>query len=198
MKKSALVRIDGNEPVPQSRRTQASLIALPSLKQASGHDESDAPASIQPNGEGEAELIIECGDLCEPNPGGLGAWALAILCPHRTLIDLYFDDTGISNENTNNVLAYIAVINALIWTAECAADVPVEIRSSSQLVVNQVNGKWQCHSENLESLYETAVELVQQTRVVLRWIPFRENQTANLLAQVAYIQARREKEGEDD
>jgi ribonuclease HI len=144
------------------------------------------------------EFVIECGGICEPNPAGIGAWGFAVTCPHNDLIDVHLDDTGRVEENTNNALEYLSVIYALIWISEHAADVPVEIRSSSKTVVEQVNGNFQCRSENLKPLYESAVELIKETKATLRWIPIAENQTAHLLAQAAYVHAKKRLEAEGD
>jgi ribonuclease HI len=144
------------------------------------------------------EFVIECAGICEPNPEGIGAWGFAITCPHNDLIDVQLDDTGRTPENTNNALEYLVVIYALIWISENAPDVPVEIRSSSQTVVKQVNGDFRCYSDSLRPLYESALELMAETKATLRWIPLKENQTAYMLARAAYAHAKKRLEAEGD
>ena len=156
----------------------------------------DALLSHESDVEVTPEFIIECAGICEPNPGGIGAWGFVVTCPHNDLIDVQLDETGRTAENTNNALEYLAVIRALIWISDNAVDVPVEVRSSSQTVVEQVNGNFRCKSDNLKPLYDAAVELVRETNVTLRWIPLAENQTAYMLARVAYAHAKKRLEAE--
>lgn len=142
------------------------------------------------------EFIIECSGVCEPNPAGIGAYGLTVACPHNDIIDYELGDTGRTPENTNNALEYLAVLYALIWVSEHAADVSVEIRSSSKTVVEQVNGNFRCNSDSLRPLYESAIELMAETKATLRWIPLKENQTAYLLARAAYVHAKKRLEAE--
>jgi ribonuclease HI len=93
-------------------------------------------------------------------------------------------------------LEYLAVIYALIWISDNAVDGPVEVRSSSQTVVEQVNGNFRCKSDSLRPLYEAALELVSETKATLRWIPLAENQTAYMLARAAYVHAMKRLEAE--
>jgi ribonuclease HI len=146
----------------------------------------------------EGYIIITDG-LCEPNPHGIGTWAVVIFCPHGNLLEQHFDDIGSGEHVTNNVAEYVAVINALIWTVECAPDEPVEIRTDSQLVANQINGKWACNKQHLRELRDDAVELLRQSNAVIRWVPKAETQVADLLTKLAYIKAKREQdEGDND
>ena len=142
------------------------------------------------------ELVIECVGISEPNPGGIGAWGFAVTCAHNDLIDVQLDDAGRTPENTNNALEYLAVIYALIWISDNGVDGPVEVRSSSRTVVEQVNGNFRCKSDSLRPLYEAALELVRETNATLRWIPLAENQTAYMLARAAYVHAKKRLEAE--
>lgn len=163
----------------------------------SDFDEGDAELFGRPkDDEVSLRLVIECSGICEPNPEGIGAWGFTIMTPNRHLIDVHLGDTGKGEENTNNALEYVALLFALTWTAEFAPNVPVEIRSSSKTVVEQVNGNFQCRAESLRPLHESAVELIRQTKATLRWISINENQTAYFLARAAFGNTKKRLEAE--
>ena len=73
-------------------------------------------------------------------------------------------------ELTNNEAEYTAVIRAL-------EDFPdaTEIRTDSQLVVQQLNHKWHIKEDRLRSLAQRVWELVGSRNVKFTWVPRKEN-----------------------
>ena len=97
------------------------------------------------------KVSIYCDGLCEPNPGGLATYGFVIGEQqeeagwreiHR--------GKGIAAQGqgaTNNVAEYTAAIQALRWLAdEHHTGVSVALYSDSQLLVNQLSGKWRVKS----------------------------------------------------
>ena len=84
-------------------------------------------------------------------------------------------------QHTNNEGEYEAVLAAL-----CLVDLydlaPAEIKTDSLLVVNQVNGTWQCRKKTL-LLQRDKIrrELSWHSNVTLSWIPREENLAGHVL-----------------
>jgi ribonuclease HI len=150
--------------------------------------------SQQEQDEPDDFLIIECNGYCPDNPSSLGAWSFVVLSTdrHRQLVDQSFGYIGDGERVTNNVAEYYAVLNALTWVIANAPDTPVEIFNSSQLVVNQVNGDWNCNVPILAYYRDSAIDLLRRTRAELLWLPLVKNQVALALSKVAYIHVQRE------
>lgn len=126
---------------------------------------------------------IHCDGLTEPNPGK-GSWAFIV-----------FDEWGeevnrgsgmMTGDATNNQTEYRSMIEALVWAHEKDGD-DITIYSDSQLVVNQLNGKWQVASDNIRSWYDNAKDLMEP-HIKIEWIKGSMNQ-ADELTRTAYEQA---------
>jgi ribonuclease HI len=94
----------------------------------------------------------------------------------------------ISKQNTSNVAEYVAFIEGV----SCAARTldpkePLEIFGDSQLIINQVLGKYKVKAEHLKKFCELAkkrVEALKQDghRVTITWIGREHNKQADKLA----------------
>lgn len=142
------------------------------------------------------KLKIHADGICEPNPGK-AAWAFIV-----------FDETGevfakkngyLGDGKTNNYAEYTAVGKAALWCVElaCGSHVDqtketkyeIEILSDSMLVVNQVNGSWECHDKRLCALRDCVKELFcLHGGIALSWVRGTENQ-ADVLTRHAYRDA---------
>lgn len=86
--------------------------------------------------------------------------------------------------SSNNVAEYSGVILAIEVALELEVD-ELEIFSDSQLIVNQINGKWRVKDAKLLPYRETAWELASSlSSVKLSWIPREENTRADHLCRV--------------
>ncbi len=86
---------------------------------------------------------------------------------------------------TNNQAEYRAIIAALEKAAEMGAD-RVEVRSDSQLVVRQLNGRYRVKKASLRPLYLEASRLLGRFQgVTLTSIPREQNREADALANAA-------------
>ncbi len=93
------------------------------------------------------------------NPGPCSSAAVILNNDNNIL----FSKTTKYECNTNNYAEYNGLINGL----ELAIDnnlinEKIFVYGDSLLVINQINKKWQCKSENLISLYDKANELLLQ------------------------------------
>lgn len=86
-------------------------------------------------------------------------------------------------KKTNNEAEYMALI-FLLEEAD-RRRVSADVRGDSQLVVNQVTGKWKIKEPRLQKLASCAVELLQKTESSLSWVRREENAVADRLSNVA-------------
>ena len=126
---------------------------------------------------------IYCDGIAEDNPGH-AAWAFIVFNDQDDEIISKFDYIG--NNVTNNVADYRSVIEALAWCHEMDDD-EFLILSDSQLVVNQLNGRWQVKSDNLKSWFDNAFDLIQPN-VQIAWVKGTDNK-ADELTRLAYMGA---------
>lgn len=119
--------------------------------------------------------------ICEPNPGK-GAWAFVVFNDEDLEIVAKYDYAG--DNRTNNQMEYLSMIEALVWCHEMDDD-EFLIYSDSQLVVNQLNGRWQVKSDNVRSWFDNAFDLIQ-LNVRIEWVKGSENR-ADELTREAYV-----------
>ena len=86
---------------------------------------------------------------------------------------------------TNNQAEYRAIIAALEKAISLGAE-QVELRTDSELVVNQINGKYRVKNANLKPLYQKVIELQDRLESFkITHIPRRLNKEADRLAGAA-------------
>ena len=140
-------------------------------------------------------LLIEVyfDGLCQPiNPGGISCYAFVVKSGGRLL----HSDYGVagepfSDESTNNVAEYTALIKALQWLLENnLGRAKVEIKSDSQLIVNQITGDYKVKSKRIISLYKQVLLLKSKFQdIQIKWIPREKNREADGLTNKAYNKA---------
>ncbi len=86
-------------------------------------------------------------------------------------------------ERTNNEMEYQALLDLLIHSHPFNVGQDDEILSDSQLVVNQVNGKWKVKEPRLFPLCQKAQRLLKERGCILKWIPREENKAGHLLGR---------------
>lgn len=112
-------------------------------------------------------------------------------------IDSHSEFYRATPDNTNNVAEYYALgfgLRALLDRLKQGAPDGIIIRGDSQLIVNQVNGSWQCKKEHLERLRNRArtliqnieSELVNGAKCILEWVPREENELADAIGRACY------------
>jgi ribonuclease HI len=89
---------------------------------------------------------------------------------------------------TNNVGEYSGLLLAIRTARELGVEV-LRIHSDSKLVVEQVNGRWQCKDDHLRQLRDEAWKTSRQFRSIsIGWIPREQNTEADALCR-AVIEA---------
>lgn len=126
--------------------------------------------------------------LCEPrNPGGYACYGYVIEAAGKTETGKGLVTKG--PKATNNLAEYTALIEALKAAKEWPG--PYLIKGDSQLVVNQVTGRWQCKASHLQPLVKKARSLLGQLgQAKLQWVPREQNEHADQMSREAYREAR--------
>jgi len=79
-------------------------------------------------------------------------------------------------EPTNNELEYLALIFALEYIRGMTYNIKdgITIYSDSQLIVNQINGRWEVNNDKLRELHGKCLEKMDKD-IHVKWIPRRTN-----------------------
>jgi len=143
------------------------------------------------------KLTVFIDGTCEPrNPGGHGACAFAAYegeaggreadtrpAPLKTTAKLIGEGAGM----TNNVAEYRALLGTLKWLAEHGhRGDEIDLRIDSQLVVNQVNGTWECRSPALLPYCRDCKAILILLHASLKWVPREENFVPDSLINQLY------------
>ena len=128
--------------------------------------------------------------LCQPiNPGGISCYAFIVKSDGRII----HSDYGVaakpfSEESTNNVAEYTALAKALQWLlANNFNSKKVEIKSDSQLVVNQLTGDYKVKAKRILPLFKQVLFLKTKFQdIQIKWIPRDKNREADRLTNKAY------------
>ncbi len=124
---------------------------------------------------------------CEPNPGPGGIGAVLVSDEGRVLDEL---SKGIGR-CTNNVAEYAALIGGLEM-ALAFGITEVKVHTDSQLVVNQVLGRWRVKQEHLTPSVAAARHLMGRfDSSSIEWINRGSNGYADTLAGQAVAQQKR-------
>jgi ribonuclease HI len=131
--------------------------------------------------------------LCQPiNPGGISCYAFIVKSDGRII----HNDYGVaakpfSEESTNNVAEYTALAKALQWLlANNFNSKKVEIKSDSQLVVNQLTGDYKVKARRILPLFQQVLFLKTKFQdIQIKWIPRDKNREADRLTNKAYNKA---------
>jgi ribonuclease HI len=134
--------------------------------------------------------------LCQPiNPGGISCYAFVVKSDGRTI----YSDYGVAGEpfsedSTNNVAEYTALVKALQWLLENnLSSTKVEIKSDSKLIVNQLTGDYKVKAKRIISLYKQVLLLKSKFQdIQIKWVPREKNIEADRLTNKAYNKALQE------
>ena len=129
--------------------------------------------------------------LCEPrNPGGIAAYGFVIYNDGKILMKKY----GLackpwSQDATNNVAEYSALIHGLQWLVDNGFTDNVLALGDSQLVIKQMQGEFRAKAPRIKFLYENAKVLASKFREIsFESIPRERNREADSLSRRAYAE----------
>ena len=125
-------------------------------------------------------VIINCDGAARGNPGPAGAGAVVVDDAGHVLAEVA---EGLG-ETTNNVAEYTAAIRGL-EEAERLGARRVLLRSDSQLLINQLTGRYRVKTPHLVPLHRRIRELVMRfERVTFEHVPRERNGEADRLANL--------------
>jgi ribonuclease HI len=142
-------------------------------------------------------LLIEVyfDGLCQPiNPGGIACYAFVVKSNGKTI----HSDYGVAGEpfskdSTNNVAEYTALAKALEWLVGNKLTGRIEVKSDSQLVVNQLEGNYKVKAKRIIPLYRQVLLLKAKfPDIAIMWVPRERNREADRLTNIAYNKALQE------
>ena len=124
-----------------------------------------------PAGRPVYRLVFDGGSLGNP---GHGYGSYHVTSPRGGTLHEKLDFADRGDQVTNNQAEYLTLIRALEHLrdrlGERAKDAAVEIRGDSQLVINQLNGRWKVRNAELQPLFERARSILAEFgNVDLRW-----------------------------
>ena len=125
-------------------------------------------------------LIVACDGASRGNPGPAGI-GVEITTADGTVVAEIARGIG---ETTNNVAEYTAAIEGLARAEELGAR-SVTLRSDSQLLINQLTGRYRVKSEHLQPLHRRARSLAAGfERITFEHVPREQNTAADALANI--------------
>jgi ribonuclease HI len=128
--------------------------------------------------------------LCQPvNPGGIACYAFVVKRDKETLHSDYgLAAEPFSQDATNNVAEYTALIKSLEWlVTNNFTSGEVEVIGDSEFVVNQQNGKYKVKSKRIVPLYRKVLLLKDKFSCIsIKHVLRGENREADRLTNIAY------------
>jgi len=161
----------------------------PAFKRASF--KRDVPGStIDPAG----KWTLHTDGACEPNPGS-GGIGFVLTAPDGVVV--YEASRGIG-QATNNIAEYRALIEGL--QVAVTVEIPaLVVYSDSQLMVEQMKGRWRVKHPGIKPLHAEATGLAAKFRAIaFQWIPREQNEAADALAVLGVAAPPAELQAMDD
>ena len=126
------------------------------------------------------QVIVNCDGAARGNPGPAGAGAVVTSADGTVLAEVA---EGLG-ETTNNVAEYTGAIRGLEEAARLGAR-RVLLRSDSQLLINQLTGRYRVKTAHLVPLHRRVRELVGSFEAVtFEHVPRAQNAAADRLANI--------------
>jgi ribonuclease HI len=124
------------------------------------------------NSSPDLEIIIHFDGGSRGNPGVAGAGA-EVKVTSKEKLTTYFIREYCGNRHTNNFAEYSGLIAGLTQAKICVEDYfatkdeskssllsfHISVYGDSNLVVQQMNGSWQCKNDNIKPLYSRALKM---------------------------------------
>ena len=127
----------------------------------------------------ENKFTVYCDGAARGNPGEAGAGAI-IKKDNKD----YRSISAYLGRQTNNYAEYTAVILALKELVKIGAQ-DVEMYLDSNLIVQQLNGKWKVKNKNIKPLYNEAMTYMNQIKKIkIEHVYRKDNKEADELANI--------------
>jgi ribonuclease HI len=121
---------------------------------------------------------IDGASIGNPGSSGLG---VVIMDSEGKILKKHSEHLG---DGTNNRAEYLALLRCIELAEELGAD-ELEVRSDSELVVSQMNGRYKIKHRDLQTLAKKVFERVQSSKIKLSivHVPRELNKVADKLAK---------------
>jgi ribonuclease H / adenosylcobalamin/alpha-ribazole phosphatase len=134
------------------------------------------------------KLVVEADGGSRGNPGPAGYGAVIRDADSGTVLAERSESLGTT---TNNVAEYSGLIAGLETAADLAPGADVHVKMDSNLVVEQMSGRWQIKHPALQPLASRASAAARRLgRVTYEWVPRARNTHADRLANQAMDEAK--------
>jgi ribonuclease HI len=168
--------------LPPDLRPESALVAIREVVRVL---DPDIGLSIEPGSLEAACIHIDGASRGNPGPAGIG---VAIYDPEGGLRERMHQGIG---EATNNVAEYRALLAALDRALVLGIQ-ELEVRSDSELLVRQLQGKYQVKHPGLKPLFAAARERIARLqRFRIQHVPREQNAEADALANQGIDEAAR-------
>ena len=127
-------------------------------------------------------FIVEADGGSRGNPGRAGSGSLVIDAGTGEILAEIGTWVGIA---TNNVAEYRGMVEGIRRALELDPTAGIHVRMDSQLVVEQMSGRWKIKHPDMRELAAEARDLIGHRPVTFEWIPRAENARADALANRA-------------
>jgi len=127
-------------------------------------------------------LIVEADGGSRGNPGIAAGGALVIDGETGEVLAELGVYVGVA---TNNVAEYRGMLEGLRRAYDLDPGASVHVRMDSQLVVEQMSGRWKLKHPDMQHLAREVRELIGHRHVTFEWIPRADNARADALANRA-------------
>jgi ribonuclease HI len=123
---------------------------------------------------------------CEPvNPVGVATFGWRLVGPDGQVLASGHGEVCRGPAATNNVAEWHALLRAVRFLADQGWKGSLQIHGDSPLVINQLNGRWKCHKEELRRCRDECLELLARLVWQALWVPREENAEADALSRAA-------------
>lgn len=130
------------------------------------------------------EKIVVCTDGASRGNPGIASFGFAIYKG----IDTLYEEGKYIGVTTNNVAEYTAVVEAFRWLKDNlnAENLEVEVRADSNLVVQQLSGRFKIKTPHIKELIDKVKQVeVLFHKVTYHHVPRAANKVADRLANIA-------------
>jgi ribonuclease HI len=127
-------------------------------------------------------LIVEADGGSRGNPGIAAGGALVIDGETGEVLAELGVYVGVA---TNNVAEYHGMLEGLRRAYDLDPGAAVHVRLDSQLLVEQMSGRWKIKHPDLQHLARQVRELIGHRHVTFEWVPRADNARADALANRA-------------
>lgn len=127
-------------------------------------------------------FIVEADGGSRGNPGRAGSGSLVLDAATGEVLAMIGTWVGIA---TNNVAEYRGLVEGIRRAVKLDPTADIHVRMDSQLVVEQMSGRWKIKHPAMRELAEEARALIGHRTVTFEWIPRADNARADALANRA-------------